>query len=68
MTALVVIVSLGWILVMFASAAFVAVWTLIRLLRGFVRIYLAITEPETRARKKGAPDLNPHQWKRAGQW
>jgi hypothetical protein len=68
MTALLLIVSCAWILALFVSATIVAGWALIRLLDGFVRLRLSITEPETRAPKRATPDPNPHQWKRAGHW
>src|SRR5262249_20667295 len=48
MTVLLYFESFASVLVLLASATVLAGWILLRLMDGFVRIYLAITEPETR--------------------
>ena len=68
MTLLMYFTTFGLALVLFASSAVLAVWLLFKLIKGFAGVYLAITHPETRAKKKPAVDPNPHSWKRAGQW
>jgi hypothetical protein len=68
MTLLLNIVSSGWILALIVSATVTTAWIARRLLAAAVRLYLAITHPETRQARKKIHDPNPHQLKRAGQW
>jgi len=67
MNALLFILSFGWVVALIVSAIVVLVWAARRLLNSFVQTYLEITRPELRAAKKKPPEINPHQWKRAGQ-
>ena len=68
MTVLLYFVSFVEVLVLLASAAVFTGWMLFKLLDSFVRIYLAITQPETRPPKKRTSDFNPNHLKRAGHW
>ena len=68
MTFLLNIVSSGWILALIVSATITAAWLARKLFDAFVRLYLAITHPETRSARKKIEDPNPHALKRAGQW
>jgi hypothetical protein len=67
MRVLLFILSFGWVLALIVSATVVLVWAARRLLDSLVQTYLEISRPELRAAKKKPPEINPHQWKRAGQ-
>jgi hypothetical protein len=61
------IISFGWMFALIVSAMFAFAWMGFKLLDATVQAYLEITRPEMRAAKKRPPEINPHQWKRAGQ-
>ena len=68
MTPLMYFTTFGLALVLFASSIVLAAWVIFKLIKGCAGIYLAITRPETRVKKKPVLDPNPNSWKRAGQW
>ena len=67
MNVLLFIISFGWMFALIVSATLAFAWMAFKLLDAAVQVYLEITRPEMRAAKKKPPEINPHQWKRAGQ-